>query len=128
MKKQCQKTLKEKGNLGEILAIKHLQKKGLKLLKKNFHSRFGEIDLIFKDKDFLVFVEVKTRLSNLYGNPEEAINKRKINSILKTGQYFQLLNPKTPKALRIDVVGIFLDSQNYKILSLKHFENVTKYM
>ena len=117
---------KSLGKLGENLAAKYLQKnKGYKFIKRNFTSKFGEIDLIFQDKDVLVFVEVKTRFSKSFGPPEEAVTPYKIKSIIKTGQYFKLLHPKLPEALRIDVVAIKLDSEEEKLLSLRHIRNVT---
>jgi len=85
----------------------------------------GEIDLIFQDKDILVFVEVKTRFSPLFGNPEEAVTKSKIRSIIKTAQCFKLKNPKLSDSLRIDVVAIDLDPKKEKALRLRHIENIT---
>lgn len=116
---------KSLGNLGENLALKYLKNKGYKFIDRNFRSRFGEIDLIFQDDKTLVFVEVKTRFSHSYGKPETAVTPRKINSIIKTGQYFKLLHPDLPESLRIDVVAINLDPKEKKLLSLKHIKNIT---
>lgn len=113
------------GKLGEQLAKKHLLNKGYKLLAQNFHSKFGEIDLIFQDEKIVVFVEVKTRVGDFFGPPEEAINKWKIRSLIKTAQYFQLLNPSLPKAIRIDAVCLQFDEITHRLASLKHFENIT---
>ncbi|MDP3888914.1 MAG: YraN family protein, partial [bacterium] len=101
---------RELGNLGEDLAVNLLQSKGYKILCRNFHSKLGEIDIVAQDCNVLVFVEVKTRWSKEFGLPEEAITPRKIRLIIKTGQYYQLLNPKTPEALRIDAVLAELDT------------------
>lgn len=84
--------------------------------------------MIFEDKDVLVFVEVKTRFSKKYGQPEEAVTPSKINNILKTGQYFKLLNPHLSPSLRIDVVSILLDPENCQKTLFKYFKNVTKFM
>ena len=117
---------KSLGNLGENLALKHLQKnKGYKFIERNFRSKFGEIDLILQDKDVLVFVEVKTRFSQSFGNPEEAVTPWKIRSIIKTAQYFSLKHPKLPESIRIDVVAIDLDPKKEKLLNLRHFKNIT---
>ena len=116
---------KSLGNLGENLALKHLKNKGWQFIERNFKSYFGEIDLIFKDKETLVFVEVKTRFSKSYGPPEEAVTPRKIRSLIKTAQYFKLKNPKMPDSLRIDVVAIDLDPKREKLLQLRHIENIT---
>ena len=65
------------GNLGESAAKKHLRKLGLKFLTANFKSERGEIDLVFRDKDCLVFVEVKTRSSESWVRPAAYVNARK---------------------------------------------------
>jgi len=94
------------GLVGESLAVKFLHQKGYKIIEKNFRSKFGEIDIVAQDGDTLVFIEVKTRWTREYGPPEEAVTPRKIRSIVKTGQYYKLLHPQQPEALRIDVVTI----------------------
>jgi len=94
------------GKLGENLAVKLLQKNNYKVLERNFHTRFGEIDIIAQEADTLVFVEVKTRFSHKFGPPEEAITYWKIKHIIKAGQYYKILHPKLPEALRIDAVTI----------------------
>ncbi|MBI4028892.1 MAG: YraN family protein [Candidatus Blackburnbacteria bacterium] len=94
------------GNRGEDQAVKFLQKQGYKVVARNFHNRTGEIDIVAIDHNVLVFVEVKTRYSYKYGLPEESVTPQKINSIIRTGQYFKLLNPQTPGLLRVDVVAI----------------------
>lgn len=81
-----------------------------------------------QDKDTLVFVEVKTRFTKIYGEPEEAVNRKKLDTIIKTGEYFRLLNPHTPSSIRIDIISILLKPETCKLISLKHFENVTKFM
>lgn len=111
------------GKLGESLAQKYLQNKGYKFIAKNFRSYFGEIDLIFIDKKVLVFVEVKTRASISYGKSFDAINRRKINSIIKTGQYFSLLHPNLSDSIRIDVLAI--DEDDPRLFTIKHFQNIT---
>lgn len=102
---------KDLGKLGEDLAVDFLKKNGYRILTRNFRSKFGEIDIVGIDPSTssgptLVFVEVKTRWSRTFGSPEEAITSWKIRSIIKTGQYFKLLHPQTPEALRLDAVVI----------------------
>lgn len=109
--------------LGEDLAAKYLLKKGYQIILRNFHSRRGEIDIVATDKNTLIFVEVKSRWSLQYGSPLEAVTPKKLKSIIKTAQYFKLLNPHTPDLLRVDVIGIdFTEGQLPKI---DHIENVT---
>lgn len=108
--------------IGEDLAASYLLNKGYKIIHRNFRSRLGEIDLIAIDKDTLVFVEVKSRWSEEYGDPKEAVTPKKIRSIIKTSEYFKLLNPETPDLMRIDVVAIsFLKDPPF----IEHIENAT---
>lgn len=102
---------KSLGNLGENLALKHLKSKGYRIFTRNFRSKFGEIDIIAIHENDLVFIEVKTRWSQSFGPPEEAITPWKIRRIIKTGQYFKLLHPELPDSLRLDAVVIDLDNQ-----------------
>jgi putative endonuclease len=67
------------GKIGEDRAAKLLRNKGYKIIEQNYTTKLGEIDLIAIDVDTLVFVEVKTRWSKKFGNPEEAVNLRKLN-------------------------------------------------
>ena len=94
------------GKRGERVAALYLQKQGYKILEFNFKARYGEIDIIAKDKDTLVFVEVKTRKSYQYGRPEEAIDARKLHMVTQTGEYYKMLHPELPELLRVDVVAV----------------------
>lgn len=94
------------GISGENLAVKILSSRGYKIITKNFRSRYGEIDIIAMDRDELVFVEVKTRLSNKYGKPEEAVNPLKLARIKKTIDYFLLMTKNKIKQMRIEVIAL----------------------
>lgn len=109
-----------KGRLGEELAAKFLQKQGYKIIERNFHSRVGEIDIIAKDSNTLVFVEVKTRSSKKFGEPVEAVTGQKLKSIEKTCQYYKLLHPELPDVLRIDVVSVDISNKNPEIELIKN--------
>lgn len=111
--------------MGEELARKKLLKLGYRYICRNFRSKFGEIDLIFQDKNTLIAVEVKTRVGLEFGLPEEAINHWKIRSIIKTGQYFQLLHPELPEELRLDVVAVLFEKETEKLVYIKHYKNIT---
>lgn len=108
------------GNKGEDLACEYLIKNGYEILERNVHfSRFCEIDIIAKQKDTIIFFEVKTRTNNNYGSPLEAITKSKYNNI-KTGVFTYLQEtPVKHKHFRIDVIGITLQP-NVKIEHLKN--------
>lgn len=115
---------KQLGKRGEDLALEHLKNKGFKFIDRNFSCRYGEIDLIMKHKNTLVFVEVKARLSTKYGTPEEAVTPWKVKSIIKTAQFFTLHNKKLPKRQRIDVVAVEIDEEGGK-KALRHLKSVT---
>src|SRR5258708_28070240 len=99
------------GKYGEDLAKTLLIKRGYKILQSNFKSKFGEIDIIAKDKTQIVFVEVKARWTDKFGAPEEAVTKPKLEKIKKTIDYYYFLNPALTCDARIEVVAIqFLNS------------------
>jgi len=97
------------GKLAEDFAVNLLNTNGYKVIDRNFHSRFGEIDIIALKEDVLVFVEVKARWSLKFGKPEEAVTPSKLWKIGRTGEYYSLLHPDLPKKLRIDVVALEID-------------------
>ena len=96
------------GALGERAARAHLQKLGLKFLTANFRSTRGEIDLIFRDQDCLVFAEVKTRSSEDWTRPAAAVDARKRRLLSQTAlDYLKLLkNPEVK--IRFDIVEVLL--------------------
>lgn len=92
----------------EILAANYLHRQGLKLLRRNFQCRLGEIDLILLDSEAqLVFVEVRYRQQVRYGSAIESVDCRKQRKIRITAEYFLQANPKFAQlACRFDVIGI----------------------
>ncbi len=108
------------GDHAEKLAQKYLHQKGLKFQTKNFHSRFGEIDLIMKDKDTLVFIEVRCRKTNAQVSAIESISPNKIKKIQKTAQYYLQQLSQIPEC-RFDVVAITYQQNNdYRIDWIKN--------
>lgn len=111
---------REFGNKGEDLACEYLLKNGYEILERNKHfSKLCEIDIIAKLKNKVIFVEVKTRKTDAFGMPLEAITKTKYNNI-KTGALFYLQENKV-KDYQIDVIGITLSP----VFKLKHLKNVS---
>lgn len=102
---QNQKT-SDLGVLAENFAADLLQSKGYKIIERNFHSKFGEIDIIACEGSTLVFVEVKARWSPKFGAPEEAVTQQKIYKIKKTADYYCLINYIKDRKMRIDVVAM----------------------
>lgn len=111
------------GRLGEQKAGEYLQKQGYQILERNFRTGWGEIDIIARDNQFLVFVEVKTRLSKKFGIPEEAITPVKLATIKKMAEFYQTVHCRAPVLMRIDVIAIEVNASG-KILALRHLKNI----
>lgn len=109
-----------KGKKGENIAAEHLEKQGMAIIEKNWRfSRLGEIDIIAKDGDALVFIEVKARSSLNYGHPLEAISPDKIATIHKLAEIYLNKNTYTDyKNIRFDIIGI-LTNKNIEIQHIK---------
>ncbi len=91
---------------GEDLAKKFLKRNGYKILKRNYASRNGEIDIVAYERGVIAFVEVKTRLSESFGPPELAITNKKRRKIIRTALNYLTLNKIEEMDYRFDVVGI----------------------
>jgi putative endonuclease len=96
---------KTKGVDTEQLVCRYLQAKGLQLIQRNFFSRYGEIDLIMRDNDTLVFVEVRYRKNRQYGGAAASVTHAKQQRIIKTALHFQQKNA-SDNAMRFDVVAV----------------------
>jgi putative endonuclease len=110
-----------RGQVGERVARKHLRGLGLKFLTSNFRSSRGEIDLVFRDKDCLVFVEVKTRSREDWSRPAAAVNIPKRRLLSKTAlDYLKLLrNPEVK--IRFDIVEVLL--KDGEVREVRHLPN-----
>lgn len=111
---------RQTGFLAEDLAVKSLKEKGFLILERNFANRFGEIDIIAKDKNVLVFIEVKAKIGLNFGLPEEMVGVKKLNKIRHMAAIY---NKGDVSSSRIDVIAIVLDANN-QLIRLTHYENV----
>jgi putative endonuclease len=102
---------RETGILGEKLASDFLEKRGYRILEANYRCPEGEIDLVAKHKDYLVFIEVKTRRSLEFGMPEESITAAKKERLKAVAYHYQQNHSDLPPSWRIDVVAIELDKK-----------------
>ena len=103
----------KKGQYAEQIALNYLQQKGLTKLQSNFSCKFGEIDLIMHDNEFLIFVEVRYRKQTQFGHPLETIDFAKQKKIIKTIQYFLMKYPKyNHLPCRIDAIGLNSQTQS----------------
>jgi putative endonuclease len=111
------------GRMGETLAGAFLKNKGYIILERNWHSPYGEIDLIARRNESIVFVEVKTRASTSYGPPEISITPRKAEHMRNAASYYIQQHPEMNADWRIDLITIRLLSHNTPAM-IDHFENV----
>lgn len=100
---------KQKGDLGENIACKYLLGKGAQILESNYKIKTGEIDIIIKLENEIVFVEVKSRSNIKYGYPSEAISYKKIKKIISTAKYYILKNDLYNVPIRFDVIEVYLN-------------------
>ncbi len=98
------------GKIGENKASLYLKANGFSVLKKNFRSKQGEIDIVAKKDKTVYFIEVKTRTNLSKGYPYEAVDKRKIIHLKKAAQYFLLKSPLKAYKLKIGVISIILEN------------------
>ena len=110
------------GILGEKLAKDFLKKRGYHIVETNYRCPEGEIDIVAKHKDYLVFVEVRTKKSLEFGSPEESITSAKKERMKATASYYRQAHNNLPLLWRIDVVAVELN-QKGKPLRIELIEN-----
>jgi len=116
----------QKGQRGEEIASIYLTRKGFRIIEKNFSTRFGEIDLIGINKDRLVFIEVKLKIGDMFGTPEEMVNRRKLLQVQNTATAYMQKNTEIAVKYplrQIDVVAIVLGSSG-DVIRIEHYESV----
>ena len=110
-----------RGRLGERAAKRYLKKAGLKFLYANFRGEQGEIDLIFREKEILIFVEVKTRSSEAWRRPAAAVNHDKQRKIVATARDYLRLLERSDIPVRYDIVEVLLDEG--RVSEIRHQPN-----
>lgn len=108
------------GSWGEEQAAVFLRRRGMKVVARNLRTPVGEIDIIARDRRFLIFVEVKTRRSAACGAPAEAVGPVKQRQIIRTAQWYLLQNRHDKLQPRFDVVSVFAGSAPPRI---EHIED-----
>lgn len=101
----------EKGRLGEEIAREYLKSKGAYIIENNYKIKSGEIDIIAKLDNELVFIEVKSRNNINYGYPAEAVNYKKIKKITDVARYYIFKNSLENLNIRFDVIEIYLKNK-----------------
>lgn len=103
------------GKSGEDLAVKLLKERGYKILKRNYKTKLGEIDIVASDRDTIAFIEVKTRQSERFGLPQEAISGLKQRQIAKAALCFLKEKKFLDRKARFDVVSVVCQDERPKI-------------
>ncbi len=117
----AEKNKRDIGKEGEDIAAKYLTEKGFEIIARNYHYSHGEIDIIANHNQQLVFIEVKSRLNLEYGEPEYAINLKKIKQIKKMAELYLFDKEIEEADCRFDVVAIILGDSSNPIIT--HYEN-----
>lgn len=99
------------GNNYEDVACRYLDSIGYEIITRNFRCKLGEIDIIAKDAESIVFIEVKYRSSNNLGYPEEAVSKAKQRTIISVAKYYILINRLHNYNIRFDVIACYITGE-----------------
>lgn len=108
------------GRIGEDIATRYLEQIGYEIIDRNFECRQGEIDIIARDEEYLVFIEVKTRASSLYGQPKEAVDQTKKKHIYCSAEFYVHLKHLEGKPSRIDVIEILKRQGKFQVHHIKN--------
>lgn len=107
------------GKIGEDVATMYLVKQGYSIICRNFRCLQGEIDIIAKYREYIVFIEVKTRANINYGEAKEAVGRDKQKHIYEAAEYYLYKNRKEENYVRIDVIEVYIYNRKSKYKSHK---------
>lgn len=110
------------GDKGEEYAVKYLKRNMYSILARNYRKRYGEIDIIAENKEYIIFVEVKTRGTNAIARPCEAVDAYKQSRIIKTAAAF-LSENDLDKMCRFDVCEVYINCDNLRLIKINYIEN-----
>jgi putative endonuclease len=109
------------GRWGESETARYLTEKGIEIIAQNVRTPYGEVDLIGRQGVELIFIEVKTRTTGLYGPPENAITRKKILHMVDSARYYLQEHPEYEDHWRIDVAAVVKTSDGD--IQIEYFEN-----
>jgi len=107
------------GKAGELAAADFLKQNGYSIRAQNWKTKFGEIDIIAENKDWLVIAEVKTRSSMVFGKPQEAVDFRKQRTLVNMADFY-IRQFKIDKETRFDILSVLIDGDNATVTHLSN--------
>lgn len=116
--KRTESNLKKLGARGEAEVAAYLAQKGIRIIDSNWRIKGGEIDLIGEDGEIIVFVEVKTRTSNMFGTPFDAITPEKAFRLQRLALAWMAMNHRWGQDYRIDAAGVWMDG--FGVCEIEH--------
>lgn len=112
----------ESGKFGENFAVEYLKNSGYEILAVNWRYKYWEVDIIAKDLDVLIFVEVKSRKSSAFGAPSDFVDDKKQKNLLKAAEEYLALNNYIGE-IRFDIVSVYLDSNKIELIKDAFWSN-----
>lgn len=117
-------TTKSFGDQGEEAAAQYLEKRGCRILERQFRTKTGEIDIIAEEGGVLLFVEVKTRRPTRFGVPAQAVGYTKQRRIFRTAFLYMQKYGMEERASRFDVIEVLVAGESYAV---RHYENAFEF-
>lgn len=111
---------REKGIVGENIAVEYLREKDYKIVERNYRTKVGEIDIVAMKDNMLIFVEVKSRSNINFGYPYEAVSKRKFDKIMRASLIYMKQKGYRGYQMRYDIIEVFLSNDR----KINHIENI----
>ncbi len=112
------------GQKGEQAAREYLEQKGYRIIETNYRCRLGEIDIIARDGDMVVIVEVRTKTGLAFGRPEESINQEKARKLHRLALQYIQSNYHREVSSRIDLVAVMIEKSSGLVKDIKHIKNI----
>lgn len=112
----------DSGNYGEQLAVDYLRNLDYEILAVNWRYKYWEVDIIAKNDDSLVFIEVKSRSNTCFGNPEDFVDLKKQNNLIQAAEaYLELTNYQGE--IRFDIVSVYLETKIIELIKDAFWSN-----
>lgn len=118
------KARQQVGQMGEEAASKYLKEQGYNIVETNYRCKLGEIDIIARDGDMVVIVEVRTKTGLAFGRPEESINQEKARKLYRLALQYIQSNYHRDIPSRIDLVAVMLEKSSGQVKEVKHIKNI----